>query len=91
MLLDNAAVEPAKGQVRCNNSCDSDCKVRDALLYPWFTRNRDPDNHGKEREIFEESQSEVRLLSCNVAGACDRFDIEKENIGQQKAHADGNE
>ena len=46
---------------------------------------------GKKCEVFEHRHGQIGLFSCRLAGEGDDLDVEEEEVGEQQAHAGGDE
>ena len=76
------AMDDSERQMRSGVARGGQGKVLDACFNPWLGDDRQPNNDGEKRKVFENRQREVGLLSRRLAGEGDCFDVEEECVGK---------
>ena len=87
MLVDDLPVKGAEAEMYSGDGRGGHEKMQSARLDPRLTRDWHPDDGWKEREIFEEGESQIRLLSSRLTRESNCLDIQKEDVCQQNTNA----
>jgi len=73
------------------DGCGGEDKVLSACLDPRLSDNRQRGHGGNEGEVFEDGDGKVGLLSWRLTSKGDDLDAQEEYVGEQQAHASGDE
>src|ERR1039457_439462 len=68
VILDDPSMDDSERQMRSGDGRGGQDKMLDARFNPWLGDDRQPNNDGEKRKVFENRQREVGLLSRRLAG-----------------------